>query len=162
MNAPGVYFYLDDSGGFNRFYLYPEDHKCYDNYIEYDLDEVIYDSIYNNKDISCLRKLQVINGNVIDGNETLKNINADEYITVSKECKRQLLEKYGISSYQFQTLIDEGSITTPQKRQSKKRAKKSLRLCLCTFLCPNLSTLQGIPSSAVQSAQKEKLSVVVK
>lgn len=60
-------------------------------------DAVLYDSIYNLPEIKADKKIQIFNGNLIDGNEKYYcDISMDEYIAVSEECARQVKEKCNI------------------------------------------------------------------
>lgn len=89
-----------------------------------DLDVIIYDSIYSNKMIPAQKTIQVINGNVIDGQETLSNYNADLFVSVSKDCQKQLKDKYNIDSVVIPNTINEEQIKKLAKEKYEiKKAK---------------------------------------
>lgn len=78
-----------------------------EDYLEEDFDILIYDSIYNNKPIRAKKIIQVYNGNVIEGNETIKfDYRIDEHICVSEECAKQLKQKYDIDATIIPNAID--------------------------------------------------------
>lgn len=70
-------------------------------------DIAIYEAIYNLEKINANKYIQVLNGNLIDGNEKYETtINFDEYIAVSQDCANQFQEKIGKTAKVIPNLID--------------------------------------------------------
>ncbi len=92
-------------------------------------DFVIYDATYNLPYIESGKKVQVFNGNLIDGKETYTvDFNIDEYIAVSEECAKQVKEKCNINCKIIPNIIDIEEI------QSKMLEKCDIPIKKHTFL----------------------------
>lgn len=90
----------------------------YDNQKSNYYDIAIYDAIYNLKDVNANYKIQVLNGNLIDGNERYDtNIDFDLYVAVSNDCAEQFKKKTGKDAITIPNLIDSEEIIKLSKEQ---------------------------------------------
>lgn len=81
-------------------------------------DTVIYDAIHKIPYINAETKIQVFNGNLIEGNEKyITNIEMDDFVAVSEECARQVKELYNIDCKIIPNIIDEEEIRTLMKEK---------------------------------------------
>ncbi|MCQ2739231.1 MAG: hypothetical protein MJ237_03265 [bacterium] len=88
---------------------------------EYHITPIRYQTTMSVNNIKTSNVLAVEQRRNLDLQSLQADINAD--IPIS-----ELLTKYGISTHQFQTLIDEGSITTPQKNSRDKVANITYKM----------------------------------